>query len=252
MKKALIVSMGFNGYQWIHKRKVASQRAYAERYGFEHVMVSSPSFTNMRMECTWLKIPLMMAALDGGCPWVLYLDCDVEVKPRAPSFLDVEVPGKDLFLAKGTSGRLNAGVILAKNTERVLSLLSTIFMNATNPVPPEDDVGWGDNGHVIHFAKNYEGLCVLDPRWNNNHSTELDDYFRHYSAGPMRKIDTRTFGEEAIFHTSRVVNKAVGESRRPFYEFIERLVNLARARHPYSFPGQFDRFTGRSRFGGRT
>jgi hypothetical protein len=244
--KPLVISLGFNGYQWIYARNVLTQRAYCARHGYDYVMVSRPRFTNMLMECAWLKIPLMMAALDAGRPWVLFLDSDVEVKPHTPDILSLETDDKDLYLAKGFSGRVNSGVILARQSERLLSLFSTMYTKALDRVPEEDDVGWGENGHVIHYSKNYDGLEIIDQRWNNNFSPDLDDYFRHYSAGPMRKFYKLTNLEKLIYRISKLFNKNWPKNDLPFYESMDVLVNAARQHYPQAFPLVFDRNTGRS------
>jgi hypothetical protein len=79
-------------------------------------------------------------------------------------------------------------VIIVKNSPEVRALFQRILDGAQKPLPPEDDVGWGENGHIIHFAKNSPLLEIIPPQWNNNHDPALADYLRHYSAGPMRPL----------------------------------------------------------------
>lgn len=187
-RDALVFSMGFNGYQRIYARNVATQRAYAERHGMAYEFLSRPFFTPLLMECCWLKVPLILAALERGWPWVAYIDCDVEVRAACPDLRSLERPGKALYMAAGYSGRLNSGVIIVKNTVGVRALFRRILDGAQMRLPPEDDVGWGENGHIIHFAKDSPLLETIPAPWNNNHDPALDDYMRHYSAGPMRPL----------------------------------------------------------------
>ncbi|ANL43088.1 UNVERIFIED_ORG: hypothetical protein M2312_002945 [Rhizobium esperanzae] len=244
--KPLVISLGFNGYQWIYARNVETQRAYCVRHGFDYVMVSRPRFSNMLMECAWLKIPLITAALEAGRPWVLFLDSDVEVKVSAPSFLSNETGSSDLYLANGFSGRVNSGVIIARRSERVVSLFSEMYSNAMKPIPAEDDVGWGENGHVIHYTKRYNGLQILDARWNNNFSPTLDDYFRHYSAGPMRKFYEFTLFEKVVYRAAKIYNKYLPPNKLSFNESMDLLMNSVRAAYPQAFPMPFNKSTGRS------
>jgi hypothetical protein len=187
-RDALMFSMGFNGYQRIYARNVATQRAYCERHGMAYEFLSRPFFTPLLMECCWLKVPLIIAALDRGWPWVAYIDCDVEVREVCPDLRTLEQPGKALYMASGYSGRLNSGVIIVKNTPEVRELFQRILDGAQKRLPPEDDVGWGENGHIIHFAKNSPLLATIPRQWNNNHDPALADFMRHYSAGPMRPL----------------------------------------------------------------
>ena len=194
--KPLMISMGFNGYQWAYRRNIETQRAYAQRQGYDYVFVERPAFSPLLMECAWLKIPLLIAALTAGRPWALFLDSDIEAKESTPAVETVFEEGKTLYLANGFSGRPNSGVILVRQDPAVISVLQTMLGHALMTLPAEDDVGWGENGHVIHFAKNFPGLKILPQVWNNNQDPDLDDYFRHYSAGPMRKFYRFTRGEE--------------------------------------------------------
>ncbi len=157
------------------------------------------------------------------------------------------VEGKDLYLANGFSGRANSGVIIVRSSERVVSLLSTMYVNALNPLPAEDDVGWGENGHVIHYAKDYEGLQVLDQRWNNNFAPELEDYFRHYSAGPMRKFYKFTTFEKICYRAAKKYNQYSQKNTLPFQDSMEMLMNAVCAHYPQAFPLPFDKNTGRSK-----
>lgn len=240
--KPLIISMGFNGYQWAYARNVRTQKVYASAHGYDYVFVEKPALTRLLMECAWLKIPLMLSALAAGRPWVLFVDCDIEVKHGTPAMETLFEEDKDLYMANGFSGRLNSGMILARNRPGVVSLLRTTLNDALKPIPPEDDVGWGENGHIIHYAKNYSGLKLLPTEWNNNQNPELADYFRHYSAGPMRQFYQFTPAERLAAKTGKLyvktgkvyqtLTKLLGkEGQRDFFSQLRGL--FATARHAY-------------------
>jgi len=184
--KALVVSMGFNGYQTIYASNIASHRQYCERIGAAYVFVDKPDFTPLTMESTWLKIPLLLTGLAAGYEWIMYLDADTEVKAACPDMRSLASLGGDLLMAKGFSGRVNAGVVIVRRSDPVARFLKTLLVESGKELPPEDHVPWGDNGYFIHFGKTYGGLRILPTEWNNNRDPSLRDYIRHYSAGPMR------------------------------------------------------------------
>jgi len=93
--------------------------------------------------------------------------------------------GADIYAAKGFSGRFNSGVLFIRNTDLSKQFFNTMLEIATHPLPQQDDVGWGENGHFIHLAKSTPLCAELDSRWNNNFQKDLDDHVRHYSRGPL-------------------------------------------------------------------
>jgi len=229
VKKPLIVSMGFNGYQWAYRRNIETQKAYAHRHGYDYVFVEKPAFTRLLMECAWLKLPLMLAALRSGRPWVFYLDSDIEVKRDTPAIETIFCDGMTLYMANGFSGRLNSGVMIARNDPALTALLERIVDKALMTVPEEDSVGWGENGHVIHFAKNFAGLQLISSVWNNNCDPEIDDYLRHYSAGPMRRHYQFTPVEKVCSKLGKVYikgMKAISGGKESDGDFFANLKSL--------------------------
>lgn len=231
----LVFSMGFNGYQWIYRRNIASHRAYAAKHGYEYVMVDSPAFTPLLMECAWLKLQLLAAALEAGRPWVLFLDADVQIANRAPSVETMFQDGKALYLGKGHSGRVNSGVMIGRNDPQLIQLIHQIVANALRPVPPEDDVGWGENGHVIHFAKNHPTLQIIDVRWNNTRFIELDDYFRHFTGALKARYEPgligRCAGRLARFYVKLMRKLGYRDDPNLFFGRLSRLTSHATGRY---------------------
>jgi len=126
----------------------------------------------------------------AGCPVQriqldLFIDADCEVKPQCPNVESVERPGKFLYAAMGFSGRLNAGVMIVKNSVEAITFYRNMLLTANSDVPAEDQAPY-ENGHFIHYGKSCNYLHVLDSIWNNNKDPMLNDYIRHYT-GPMRK-----------------------------------------------------------------
>jgi hypothetical protein len=186
MRKTLIFSIAVNGYHIQYQANLKSLVAYADRMGFSRVIVTQPKFSPMGLEVVWLKLRLVLAALQAGYDWVIYVDADAAVRATAPNILADIDRRNAFFAAKGYSGRINSGVLVFRRCSESIRLLETILQHREMCLPAQDDVGWGENGHVIHFSREFPLLEILDPRWNNNSDPDLDDYIRHYSAGPMR------------------------------------------------------------------
>ena len=185
MKNTIVFSIALNGYQWRYKSLLNSHTNYARRHGYHYIVVTQPSISLLGEEVAWLKIKLILEAMSAGYDWVVFLDADTRVAKHTPPIPQVAIQNKHLYACKGYSDRLNSGVLVIENTRCTYQLFSKIINYATDPVPKEDDVGWGENGHIIHYAKHCDFLEYIDKRWNNNQNPTLDDYIRHYSQGPL-------------------------------------------------------------------
>jgi len=182
----LVFSIALNGYQWLYKDCIASHRRYADRHGYTYQVVTRPYATSIGVECCWLKITLMIEALDNGYDAVLFVDADAYVQSHAPNLSSVLLPDKFIYLAKSYSGRYNSGVMLIKNHSQVRQLLNTIITARHQPILAENDVGWGENGHIIEYTKHCQFVSTLNRSWNNTYDPDLNDYIRHFSFGPLR------------------------------------------------------------------
>jgi hypothetical protein len=187
MPKTLIFSIAVNGYNLQYSANLKSIVQYADRLNFSRVIVTRPHFTALGMEVAWLKLSLILAALRAGYDWVIFVDADAAIATEAPNILECIDTRKAFFAAHGYSARINSGVMVFKRCTESIQLLETILRHRNMSLPAQDDVGWGENGHVIHFSRQFPLLEILDQRWNNNSDPELRDYIRHYSAGPMRR-----------------------------------------------------------------
>lgn len=190
-----------NGHQFFYKKNIKSQQIYAEKNGYEYICVKKPSITHMGKECAWLKISLIIIALQKNYDWVVFLDADVSVQPDTPPITDIEIEKKYLYVAKGYSNRINSGVLIIKNNNESALFFTNIMNNIDTEIPPDDDVGWGENGHIIHFSKQVDFIYYLDKKWNNNSDPTLDDYMRHYSHGPIKTLFTPSFFDKTLFYT---------------------------------------------------
>ena len=238
----LMFSIALNGYGALYDKCIKSQRIYANKNSYEYVLVNRPRWTSLSRECTWLKIPLILEGLRKGYEWVFYIDTDCEIRSDTPKIESLEVSGKSLYLAEGFSGRVNAGVIITKNTKDAHGFFQQVLATADTPVPAEDSVGWGDNGHVIHYSKGREFLYILEPCWNNNRDVMLDDYIRHYSAGLMRKHYKQTTISKITYKIAKLegrlrskiakISEPKLESQESFKDNLAALTQLCQKNFP--------------------
>jgi hypothetical protein len=241
-EQTLMFSMAFNGYDLLYNRCIRSQRDYAKRQGYLYRFVNRPRWTSLTRECAWLKIALVIRALERGYDWVFFIDADAEVKPDTPPIQQLAESGKSVYLVPGWSGRINSGVLIARNTPEALAMFREILANAENPVPDEDSISWGENGHVIHYAKNQPFVKICDRKWNNNSDPAMVDYIRHYSNGPMRDIYTQTRFWRMLFTIEKTLARGQGRvvrkvrnklgRNRPFLDSLRDLQERCGRHYP--------------------
>jgi hypothetical protein len=182
-----VFSIATNDFDVFFRRCLQSHKVYADRQGYRYQLIIPPRPTDKGDRIGWLKIPMVLAALEKGYDWVMFLDADCEVTDRAPRVESIEQPDKSLYLALGHTKRVNSGVILVKNSPESREFFRTVLANAEEPVPTDGFPPFPyENGHMIHYSRSFDGLELLDQRWNNNVDLELADYVRHYSGGEMR------------------------------------------------------------------
>jgi len=208
----LILCVALNGYSRTYKQCIDSHKKYAQQHNYQYCLIDHPS-TSITAS-VWLKIPLLIKALDKGYDWVAFIDADCCVNAHTPALATLEQSSKSLYMVKGFSGNINSGVIIIKQCLSVRCLLQKIYDNCSHSLPEAD---WGENGHVIHYAQNWPGLLILDRCWNNNAEPDLQDYIRHYSAGgPMRYLYPSNRTETIWRYLYRIMNLF------DRYKYIER------------------------------
>ncbi len=186
-QNVLVFSIALNGYQWLYGDCLASHEAYAKRHGYQHCTVSKPAITSLGVECCWLKLTLMLEALSTGYDLVLFVDADAYINNLTPCLAHAIRPDKYLYMAKSYSNRFNSGVILVKNSLIIQAWLTSVINSRHEPIKQENDVGWGENGHIIQYAEGCTFLSTLNRRWNNTYDPNLNDYIRHFNFGPLRQ-----------------------------------------------------------------
>ncbi|QCR41361.1 hypothetical protein C1N74_13660 [Microbacterium sp. SGAir0570] len=200
---ALIYTVGQNGYDIAYRRCIASQRSYAARLGVTYAAVTEPKRMPDTAISAWLKIPLLLQALEAGYEHVAFIDADAEVRETAPDFR-LELTGDaDVAMALGRSGRMNSGVILARNGDGALEYFRRVMESIVEEIPDEARANLKyENGNVIYVTDQIGGVEVLDQRWNNTADPDLDDHVRHYT-GPLRSTYKRNLIDELKFRLAR-------------------------------------------------
>ena len=209
-QNVLVFSIALNGYQWLYRDCLSSHSAYANRHGYHYCVVSRPIATALGVECCWLKLTLMLEALNSGYDLVLFVDADAYINESTPSLHSAVMPNKFLYMAKSYTRRFNSGVILGKNCFKLREWLQTVIASQNTTILTENDVGWGENGHIIQFSKDCTFLSTLDRRWNNTYDPELTDYIRHFSFGPLRKNWRLNVCHKILSRISRLWAKGQG------------------------------------------
>lgn len=200
--KTLIMSIALNGYQWMYQRELKSHQLYAKKYGYVHQAVTRPFVSALGVECCWLKLTLIRTALLSGYDTVLFLDADAMVKSNCPALSYVLQEDKYIYMAKGYSNRFNSGVLIARNNVKTIAWLTRVIDARFKQVQKENDVGWGENGHVIELSKRISFIVELNQKWNNTFDNNLKDYIRHRNCGPMRTGYLNNLFHKVIFFLS--------------------------------------------------
>ncbi len=189
MRKSLVFTIAVGSHRKLFKSCVKTQQAYARRHGHDFLIVDETPRELLPDEASWLKIGMIRAALLHGYEWVAFIDADCDVRPHTPCFAAEFAKfgnEKSLYLAPGISGRLNAGVIFARNAPGAISFFKTVDQHADMQVAEADRTCY-ENGHVIHFTRGNPHVQVVEHRlWNNNSQMDDSSYIQHYSGGPLR------------------------------------------------------------------
>lgn len=234
----LVYTIAQNGYDRIWSRCINSQKKYADMIGAEFVVVAEPRIIRVPALSAWLKVPLMNGALGNGYEWVAYIDADCEVKPGTPDFRSVlgATTGGSVFMANGRSGRLNSGVMFARNEPAATMFYSRVLESLTEDIPDEARAGLKyENGNIIYCAAKDASVVEIGTEWNNSYDSSIEEYIRHYT-GPFR--DEYKLSLMNRLYSSLMKNVIARPSQQPirrdaeFQNQLELLVASCQKRHP--------------------
>jgi hypothetical protein len=208
----LVFTVAINGYADKYFEYVESQRKYSDRHAYTYLAITEPSGLYGPSEAAWLKVRVAAGALTAGYDRVLCLDCDAEVFSNAPS-LDLTMNRNRwayIHMTRGHSGRYNSGVIMVRNGYPARGFFAELWRRIGTPLAQSDDVGWGENGHVIQLSKEVDCIAELPRSWNNTYLPLPDpEYIRHHT-GPIRDNEERAMSCSAAsnLHASRLSTHA--------------------------------------------
>lgn len=205
----LVFDIALNGYRLFYRKALKSHQDYAERIGATYINVSRPYFSLLGVECCWLKLCLIKAAIERGYDQVLFLDADAVVQTTCPDIRQCLSSDEAIYMAKGYTGRYNSGVILVQQHQQTLPFLNRILSSRFQSIPDSDSVGWGENGHIIHHAKGVDFIGTLGIEWNNTYDATCDDYIRHFNFGPMRQKVWQNLGHKMLSRSSQAMHKVM-------------------------------------------
>lgn len=237
VNKTLVFSIALNGYQWLYKDFLRSHATFAEKHHYVYQAVTRPSFTTIGVECCWLKLTLLLEALESGYDTVFFVDADAYIANAAPALEHNFEKGKYLYLARSYSGRFNSGVILVRNHQDIRCWLRHLLSMRHESISDACSVGWGENGHVIKHTQRCGFVSQLDKKWNNTNDPELRDYIRHFSFGPLRKSPYLNITHKFFSRATSVcfkVNKLLEKAglKRPHTDKLSQLTKQALEYYP--------------------
>jgi precorrin-6B methylase 2 len=186
--KIIVTCLVTNSYlpKWIDC--IDSQKRYCNKFGFEYDLVQECPHNNP----WWYKIEHVRELLDRDYDCVILLDSDIFIRDTSPSILEIiSVNDKFIFVANGISNRINSGVIILKNHEKVRTFFDQLISDKNNKIDSKDPdfvTSFGENGHIIKHCKNSSIVQIIDSKWNNNRSIQTDDCFRHYCSNRVKPL----------------------------------------------------------------
>lgn len=127
-----------------------------------------------------------------GYDQVFFVDCDAEILPGAPPIESAMGDGgAHIHLVRGHSGRFNSGVVMVRNGAPSRAFFREVWNGMGAPLSEADNVGWGENGHVIQLSKEADCIAELSRSWNNTRlPPPHPEYIRHHT-GPIRAEEAR-------------------------------------------------------------
>jgi len=185
--KVLLFTIATNGYRSLYSSCIQSQREYAQKYVYDYVVVSKPSYIihHSARDSAWLKVPLILSAFEKGYDLVTFIDADCEIRTNCPSLTTILTETASIYVTNGYSKRINSGFIVAKNNIHSIRFFSDLLSSAYTYTLPKEDIAPYENGYFINKGKNSSEISTLEKCWNNNQSPHHSDFIRHYT-GPMR------------------------------------------------------------------
>jgi hypothetical protein len=175
-QKTLLFTVATNGYDEIFKDCLDSHQAYADRQGYKYVaFTKSPPGGISGCNSSWVKVAIILRALEKGYENVFFIDGDALIRDYTPPIDTLFRDDKFVYMSVESSGRFNAGVIIVVNDRQSIKFFQQLLLRADipNAMLPKSDRNLFENGHVINLGKNSPIVETINPKWNYNSNTIL-------------------------------------------------------------------------------
>ena len=145
-----------NEYIKKYKPCIDSQQTFCNRNNYKYNLIQgAPESRNWKRT----KIDELSNLLNNTNDDVCLIDGDCYIKDNCPTLDRFLIEGKDIFYAKGRSGRLNSGFLYFKNNVRTRAFVKELQEKLKLPVPRGKGyfvTTEGENGHIIWIKDEWE------------------------------------------------------------------------------------------------
>jgi hypothetical protein len=182
-QKTFMFTIATNGYDEIFQDCLDSHKKYATNQGYKYIaFTKSPPSGISGTNSAWLKVAIILRALKKGYENVFFIDADAFIHEYTPPIESVFCSEKYVYMSVESSGNFNSGVIIVINNPQAIKFFETLLLRADVPnfMLPKSDRNLYENGHVINLAKKSPTVQIINPKWNYNFNTFLEENEKEY------------------------------------------------------------------------
>lgn len=214
MNEVLVFTIATNGYDEIFKEYIASQEDYAKSQGYDFLVFRGrPKSGISGSDSAWLKVPLILKALNEGYRKILFLDSDCMVMPHTPPIESMYKRDGLFYMAKdGREDIFNTGVMMIINDDRTIKLFRRIlnFSDVPGFFFPKRFQALYEMGHIVYFSRDKQWLKEIERKWNDN-TNEVTGHYVLHAHGMYHKKPRSKESEVSVSKSLR--NKVISGSR---------------------------------------
>jgi hypothetical protein len=234
-RDTFLFTVATNGYDEIFKDCLDSQQAYADKQGYKYIaFTKSPPSGISGCNSSWVKVAIILRALEKGYKQVFFIDGDALIRDYTPPIDTLFRDDKFVYMSAEASGKYNAGVIIVVNDRKAVKFFEQLLLRADIPnfMLPKSDRNLFENGHVINLSKNSPIVEKINPKWNYNSSTVLlnadDKEYVSHGRGTWTQKPRSTEQPISLFESL-----LLRISQGPRYFLLKRLLKFYE--HEYKF-----------------
>lgn len=172
-----------NGYDEIFRGCLDSHKKYADVQKYDYrAFTKSPPGGISGTNSAWLKVAIILNALKKGYQNIFFVDADALIHDYTPPIESVFCKDKFIYMSVESSGNFNSGVIIVVNSQQSIKFFENLLLRADVPnlLLPKADRCLYENGHVINLAKKSPIVHIIDPKWNHNYNTSIQENEKEY------------------------------------------------------------------------